>query len=232
METQNEQLLSPKLSICFKFGWKLMKKDFLRLLLVILALVVASIPMGMTNGLNDHESAGAIILKIIGTGYFFLIMPAFGYSASYLFLQSVRGEVIDVRNIISGFKNYLNIVLAHLLKAALIAIGFIALVFPGIIVACRLAFVPYLVMDKNLDPVAAVEESWSLTKGRGWTIFGMGITSFFIGISGLICAFVGVFPAFVWIKSSFAALYQSSLNHNENCNGSEVLITEEIGDKL
>jgi uncharacterized membrane protein len=89
--------------------------------------------------------------------------------------------------------------------------GFIFLIIPGIIIACRLAFVSYLVMDKKMDPIQAVEESWKLTKGHAWTIFFMAIVSFFICLLGLIMCFVGIFPAMIWVKSSFASLYEAVL---------------------
>jgi uncharacterized membrane protein len=115
-----------------------------------------------------------------------------------------------------GFReNYLSIVLANLLTAALIMLGFVALIVPGIIIGCRLAFVGYLVMDKKLDPILAVEESWKMTKGHGWTIFFMAIVSFFIFIAGLCLAFVGLIPAAMWVSSSFAGLYQAVLVEKE-----------------
>jgi len=129
-----------------------------------------------------------------------------------MFLQGVRRKEPDFDNLISGFrKNYLNIVLASLLTSALIIIGLICILIPGIIIACRLVFTPYLVMDRGLDPIKAVEESWRLTRGHGWTIFSMGFVSFFIIIAGFICLFFGAFISLMWIKSSFATLYHSVL---------------------
>jgi len=131
-----------------------------------------------------------------------------------MFVQAARDIRPDFNMLVSGFRrNYLNIVLANLLTAALVMLGIIALVIPGIIVACRLAFVGYLVMDRNLDPINAVEESWRMTRGYGWTIFFMAILSFFIIIGGLCLIFVGVFPAAIWIGSSFASLYEAVLIH-------------------
>ena len=46
------------------------------------------------------------------------------------------------------------------LVVALVAVGFIMLIIPGIIVLCRLIFVSYLVMDKNMEAMKAVEKSW------------------------------------------------------------------------
>ena len=35
-------------------------------------------------------------------------------------------------------------------------------------------------MDKGLDPVAAIEKSWYMTRGHGWRIFGMYLLSFLV----------------------------------------------------
>jgi uncharacterized membrane protein len=122
----------------------------------------------------------------------------------------VRDVHPDFNKLVSGFReNYLGIVLAYLLVIALVMLGFILLIIPGIIVACRLAFVGYLVMDKKLDPIQAVEESWKMTRGHGWTIFFMAFLSIFIFVGGLCVLFVGVFPALIWISASFASLYES-----------------------
>jgi uncharacterized membrane protein len=99
--------------------------------------------------------------------------------------------------------------------AVIIGIGIFALIIPGIVLACRLAFVSYLVMDKGLDPIQAVEESWRMTRGYGWTIFGLGFLSIFIAIAGLLCLIVGIFPAIIVISASFASLYQAILTEKE-----------------
>jgi len=149
---------------------------------------------------------------MIGLLYYFLLVPVFKYGGKMMFVQSVRQLSPDFDMLINGFrKNYLNIVLANLLVTALVGIGIVCLFIPGIIIACRLAFTPYLVMDKGLDPIKAAEESWRLTRGHGWTIFFMGFISFFIYIAGFICFFIGVLVADMWVKSSYATLYQSVL---------------------
>jgi NhaP-type Na+/H+ or K+/H+ antiporter len=69
-------------------------------------------------------------------------------------------------------------------------------------------------MDKKLDPISAVEESWKKTRGHGWTIFWMAIVSFFICIAGFCVFFVGIIPAAIWIHSSFASLYDTVITEN------------------
>lgn len=102
--------------------------------------------------------------------------------------------------------NFLVFLLA-VLVTGLIGIGLIVFIFPGIYVACRLAFVPYLVMDEGLDPIAAVEASWRITRGHAWRIFVLEFLSIFIFFLGLLLLIVGMFPAMIWTKASLASLY-------------------------
>jgi uncharacterized membrane protein YukC len=67
-------------------------------------------------------------------------------------------------------------------------------------------------MDKDLDAMKAVEKSWQMTRGHGWTIFGMAIISFFVFIAGLIVFFVGSVFSVMWIHAAFASMYQAVLN--------------------
>lgn len=83
-------------------------------------------------------------------------------------------------------------------------------------------------MDKDLEPMQAVEKSWQMTRGHGWKVFGMGILSFFILIGGVIVFFVGVIISFMWIHSAFAALYQSILNETDDENPIPILGVNEV----
>lgn len=233
METKRTYRLIPSFGASYNTGWKVMSDNFLRLLLVVLVLAIISGPMGFFGNSNwkvdnfDFDSIpfnmdnffkfgalgiAAVFIGLIGLLYIFLLLPVFKYGAKMMFVQSVRQQTPDFDMLINGFRrNYLNIVLANLLVAALIGIGMVCLFVPGIIIACRLAFIPYLVMDRDLDPIKAAEESWRLTRGHGWTIFFMGFISFFIYIAGFICFFIGVLVSDMWVKSSYATLYQSVL---------------------
>jgi len=209
-----------------------MSDNFLRLLLVVLVLAVIGSPMLGSHSkwefnpgdfgnfpFDMHDffkfsafGLAAAFMGLIALLYYFLLLPVFRFGAKMMFVQAARQVTPEFDLLISGFrKNYLNIVLANLLLTALIGIGLVFLIVPGIILACRLAFTPYLVMDKGLDPIRAAEESWRLTRGHGWTIFLMGFIAFFIYIAGFICFFIGVLVSDMWVKSSFASLYHSVL---------------------
>jgi hypothetical protein len=240
METNNDYKLVPGFSNSFGTGWRVMSDNFLRLFLIVLILAILVAPLKIFNlnfgpshfhgapwNWDDEQSweqffglaslgIFAAFFALIAMLYAFLVAPVFKYGGDIIFVKAVRKIKPDFEYLVKGFiENYLHIVLANLLVFALVILGLFALIIPGIIIACRLTFVSYIVMDKKLDPIEAVELSWKLTRGHGWQIFFMGLSSFFIVILGLILMIVGIFPALMWICSSFAALYESVLREKE-----------------
>ncbi len=237
MEATTDYRLKPTFGDSFGTGWRVMSDNFLRLFLVIIVMAIATGPMKMFNFKFDSgdfhnmpwhwgnidsvinwASIGmfAAFFGMLALLYSLLVLPVLEYGTDMIFVQSVRKIKPDFELLVKGFwENYLHIILANLLVTALVVLGFFALIIPGIIIACRLAFVSYIVMDKKLDPIEAVELSWKLTRGHGWTIFLMGFVSIFIIIFGLILMIVGIFPAIIWVSSAFASLYQSVLLEKE-----------------
>jgi uncharacterized membrane protein len=211
----------------YKYGWQQMWKYFLYLFLVGVIVAFAGAPVSMIHDSEVVKTPGLMYLQIIVAAYWLLLMPVINFGADLMYLRGIRNEKINISEMFDGFKkNYLNIVLAHLLIFAIIGLGFVFLIVPGIILACRLAFVPYLVMDKNLEPVAAVEKSWEMTRGYGWKIFGMGMLAIPVFILGLICLFVGVIFALIWISAAFAAMYHAvDLEEQKQLNGDVSEIT-------
>jgi uncharacterized membrane protein len=204
-QTMNDREPMPKAGIgsALAYGWSSMKNNFLVLFLAVLVVVVFMVPLEL-----DGDEFDAL-LELLSTAYALLLYPIVNYGADMIFVKAVRGDHVEVKRIFDGFKNYINVVLASLLTFGLIGIGLIVFLIPGIYVACRLAFVSYLVMDEGLDPIAAVEASWRITRGHAFKIFALGFVSIFIFFAGLALLLVGVFPAIMWIKASFAALYLS-----------------------
>ena len=76
-------------------------------------------------------------------------------------------------------------------------------------------------MDKGLDPVAAIEKSWFMTRGHGWRIFGMFLLAIPMFLIGLLLIAVGAYFALMWVSAAFASLYyavdlqdQARINQN------------------
>jgi len=216
----------PKATISgsYGYGWQQMWKHFLYLFLIMVIVGIAQTPFSFVRDSDADLTAGMILLQILAAAYWLLLFSVIKYGGDLLYLHAIRNEKIEISVLFDGFKkNYVNIILANLLVFAIVGIGFVFLIVPGIILACRLAFVSYLVMDKNMEPVAAVEKSWEMTKGYGWQIFGMGLLAIPIVIGGLICFIVGIVFAIIWISAAFAAMYHAvDLEEKKQLNGHTV----------
>jgi hypothetical protein len=250
MEKNNEYMLKPGFRNSFGAGWQVMMNNFLRLFLVVIVLAIVTGPYKLMdfkfdaadlhgapwnwnwNDAGDWEhifgmaSLGifAAFFALLAGLYVLLVAPVFQYGGDMIFVQAVRKVKPDFEYFIKGFmENYLSIILANLLVFALVVLGLFALLVPGIIIGCRLIFVSYIVMDKKLDPIEAVELSWKMTRGHGWKIFFMGFVSIFILIFGFTLMFIGIFPAIIWVSSSFASLYESVNREMEKPAGAEVV---------
>ena len=233
MNAQEYLSLTPSIGGSFSYGWrKMFGNAFLYLLVAVIIAGILNGPVSASWKMDgDFGWSGLVILPIMifGLAYSFMFMPVINFGEKYLFLKAMRNEEADLKLLFDGFRtNYLNIVLANLIVFALVILGLVMLIIPGIIIACRLVFVPLLVMDKNLEPMKAVEKSWQLTKGHGWKVFWMIIISFFLIIAGLIAMVVGMIISFMWIHAAFATLYQSVLNQSEDENPIPILGVNEI----
>ena len=81
---------------------------------------------------------------------------------------------------------------ASLLLAVIVIVGLVLLIVPGVILALMLAFTGYLVVDKGMDPIAAMKESARLTKGNRVKLLLLGITLLVLSILGAIPLFLGL----------------------------------------
>ncbi len=202
------QLPEPTVSGVFGHSWEVLKRNFPELLMVILIQMVLSIPFGFRHRFYDMDFAGPFTTGLFSFIYSLLVLIPVGYGTSWVFLKAVGGESFRVQDMFFAYQQFGNVLLANILVCLIVIAGFIMLIVPGIIFACKLSFVPYLVMDEKMEAAEAIRKSWEMTKGYSWTIFWMGVTSIFVFIGGLICFIVGIFPAMIWISMAFACIYR------------------------
>ncbi len=206
----------PQVFSSYGNGWRQLWKYFLELLLIgiiIFALAMAAniftIPylgLDFTRNLGPATAA----FNVLVFAYSILFLNPVQYGVSFAFLKAARGNKLEIKDMFEVFKNYWNAVLANLLVAVIVVIGFILLIVPGIVFACKLAFVPYLVVDRKMDVISAVKTSWRMTShGIAWKVFLIGLLAIPVVIAGLICLGVGVIISIMWITTAFASLYHA-----------------------
>lgn len=190
---------APGVESSYSNGWKQLWKHFLELFLILIIYTVIS-------------GVGGFIfnLLIILQPFFnvFVSIPL-GYGVSYAYLKAARDQNLQIDDMFAGFKNYWNAIGTGLLVGIIVGVGFILLIVPGIYLACKLAFTPYLVVDRKMGVIKAIEESWRMTGGHGWKVFLIGLLAIPIGIAGLICFGVGIIISIMWVSMAMASLYHA-----------------------
>ena len=212
----NEQYnFYPDAGNSYSIGWKVIWVFFVELLVVSIVYMLLSGPVSIFQWKVDDFDWYLVPMVMFGIAYGIFVAGPIGYSVNWVYLKAVRGERIEIRDIFAVFqKNYWNAVIANIVVGVIVGIGIMMLIVPGIIFACRLAFVPYLVVDEEMDVMDALRVSWDMTRGYGWQIFLMGIIAFFVVILGLIFFIVGVFVSAMWISAAFATMYHSVASKN------------------
>jgi hypothetical protein len=166
----------------FKVFWKIL------LLIGAVNLVIGyifQIPF-YTNIINTNQSFESMLANLWQYILLIIVMiivsEIFSYGYILATLKAARSEKPSILDLFRPFKIFFPVIFSFILLCMIIFAGFMLLIIPGIIFACRLAFVPYLVVDKNKGVFSAISESWKMTKGHFWTIFLIGLTTMGVGV--------------------------------------------------
>lgn len=96
----------------------------------------------------------------------------------------------DIRESFERFPSY---VVGTLVYGLIVVLGLILFILPGIYLAIRLQYVPYLIIDKNMRPLDAISESYAITQGNTFNLAFLGVVIGVINIVGALCLLVGLF---------------------------------------
>jgi uncharacterized membrane protein len=136
-----------------------------------------------------------------------------GY-ATY-FLRFSRGEKPDMNLIFSGFKNFGNALGLSLLSSILIALGFLLLIVPGVILALGWSQAYRIMHDKpRIGIWESMQESWNMMNGHKMDLFLLSLS--FIGWFFLCLLTLGI--GLLWLGpyvSTTLSLFYNKISGNE-----------------
>ncbi len=208
---------SPRIGGAFQAGWDKLWSRFPVILLTILIFFVVNLAIqgiqllfgsGDSFGENLYSMAFGLILSILVTG-------PLSFGLANFYMKVVRGDSVSVPNLFDSFTNYGHVMLAVLLKSLIIGVGTIFFIVPGVIFSCKLAFVEFLVVDRKMSAIQAIEASWELTRGYAGRIFLMYLLFIPISLAGLLVFVIGLVPAMMWTGLTIGAFYLMVLKQRE-----------------
>jgi hypothetical protein len=220
--------LMPGVLSCYGYSWRQIWRYFLELFVILIVAYfmynmvgIFLIPLQFIGFfLEESNSIFFILLFFVLAFIFSLLYIIFWirpvtFGVDYAYLKASRGEKLIIRDMFAFLRDYWNVVIAGLLTTLIVALGTLFLIIPGIIFACKLIFVPYIVMDRKMKATDAIKESWMMTNGYAWKVFLMILLGIPIIIAGYICLIYGSIISVIWINLAFASLYYAVYKKRE-----------------
>ncbi len=171
-----------------RFGWETFKKrPWFFVGATALILVASSIGSSISQNFQNQG-----LLALLGTIISVGISTLIDMGMTNLVLRAHESAEQAKLEDLWHPKPFWKFFFATLLSGLAVAVGFVLLIIPGIIVALMLLFTKYIVIDRGLGPIEALQESRRITTGHKWKLLELLIVILLINIVGLICLFVGL----------------------------------------
>lgn len=165
----------------------------------------------------------ALVLRSISHFFLpldFLIGIVVSIGITYVLLRIVHDHTPKYEDLIVPFRTYkipLTFLVTTILVVIIVGIGFLLLLVPGIYLAIRLQFYKFVVLDKpHLTASDVLKESFAITKGYFWRLFGFSLVIVLFNVLGLLFLVVGLFITIPVSLIAFATLYKGLSTHHRS----------------
>lgn len=204
-----ENIPIPGAKDAYRNGWRIMKNNFLELLLIVVLQGLLSTPIWYYSKHIDYTTDFDFVSYLFWLAYTFLVYLPLSYGMLNAFLKAVRNEKVHATDIFKAHANFWNAVLANILVSTIVGLGFAFLIIPGIFFLSKLSFVPYYIVDKKMEVVDALKLSWHNTRGFTARIFIIFLLAGPIFGLGVICLGFGSIISLMWISTTMAYFYHT-----------------------
>jgi uncharacterized membrane protein len=206
--TDNKNWLPiPNAGGAYSEAWKIMKANFLELFLIVILLGLFSMPIWYYSRYNDYTGNFDFVSYMFWLAYTSLIYLPLIYGMLFAFLKAVREEKVRATDIFRAYNNFWNAVLGNILVGTIVGLGFALILIPGIFFLSKLSFVPYYIVDKNMEVIEALKASWANTKGFTSRIFLIYLLAAPIFLIGAIFFGIGTIISLMWVNTTMAYFY-------------------------
>ncbi len=209
------------ISEAVQFGWDTTKSNIGFFIGIV---IVAGLIQYVPDIIAAIIEADAPVLSIIVRIASFVLSLIIGMGLIKIFLRFCDGEKGEFSDLFSCYPLFFKYLIGSILYGLIVTVGLILLIIPGIIWAIKFQFFDYLIVDKGLGPIDALEKSSEITRGVKWDLFIFDILIGIINLLGLLCLLVGLFvtipitmvaTAFVYRKLLPETSQEYYMNHDQ-----------------
>ncbi len=172
----------------FSFGWEKVKENTSLFLPVVLIFILLSASVDI---IEYFFTLGAPISLVLNIASIVLsIFLTLGFVR--ICLDVYHGKKPEISDLFSQGSLLVPALIAYLIYVILVFAGFLALLIPGIYLMLRLFFFDYFIVDKKMDGVQALKQSWKVMKGNNLRFFLFVLLAVVVNIIGAMLLVVGL----------------------------------------
>ncbi|MDP2734926.1 MAG: DUF975 family protein [bacterium] len=186
-------------SEAIRFGWNVTLKNLAFFVFVLIILGAIAFLPKVASFLGSFP----LYLSSLAAQWVLSIIAAIGLTAIALkFAEKRKPKVQDLFLKSNLFFSYL---ISSVLAGAIVFVGFLLLIIPGIIWSVRFQFYPYFIVEEGAGPIEALKKSWNLTQGTAWNLILFSLMLAGIQILGVLALFVGLIftTPTTWVARAF-----------------------------
>ena len=135
-----------------------------------------------------------------------------------IFLGFCDGEKGEFSDLFSCYPLFFKYMVGSIIYGVIVSLGLILLIIPGIVWAIKFQFFDYLIIDRGLGPIDALEKSSEITRGVKLDLLTFGILIGIINLLGLLCLVVGLFFTIPMTRVATAFVYRKLLHETPREN--------------
>ncbi|MCK8825939.1 hypothetical protein [Fuchsiella alkaliacetigena] len=194
------------------FGWDLTKENLgFFIILSIIYFAVLYIPLFIAGAVMEVNYSLGIVLQVID--YILDIIVYLGFiKIAFKFYDD---EEVSYGDLFSQSHLFFKFIGGMILYVLISGIGFILLIIPGVILAIKLFFFDYFIIDKDYGVIESLKESYALTKGVKFNLFLFFLMLTGINILGLLFLLVGLLVTFPMSMLATVYVYRKLVEFQE-----------------
>ena len=188
------------------FGWRTWygNAGFFVLLLLISGIIGGSLPQLLEISAVRESALNQFLVQLT----FFVLNMIMQMGLVRIALRFCDGERAAFSDLFACAPLFFKYLLALILYWAIVCVGLLLFIVPGIIWAIQFQFFVYHIVEKGMGPLEALSASSAITRGSKGNLFLLGLLLFLVNVAGFLCLVVGLFASIPVTMLAMACVYR------------------------
>jgi len=188
-----------------KAAWQRVKDrlGFIIILGIVLAVYFIA-GSSITGWIASESDWGFIVAELI----YIILSMVIGIGMIRIYLDLADGKDGSLVDLVKHWNLLLKYIGVSIVYGIVVLVGYLLLVFPGVIWGLKFHFAPWLVIDKGMGPIEAMKVSSQMTMGMKWDLLGFHVVVSVVMAIGFVLLGVGMIVTMPLGMIATAMLYR------------------------